>query len=243
MRLTFPTFAPRTTNVEIDGRSVLVNVRKSARARSYRLTLTPKGEVMLTLPHSGRWGEAQAFLHRHQEWLAVRVRRHEERARLEPDDTVLVRGEPHRIRATGRLRGRVEISHDGTEPLLLVPGDAPHLQRRVIDWMKAEARRDFEQRSAHHARTLGVSVRSISIRSQSTRWGSCSSNGNLSYNWRLIAAPPFVLDYVAAHEVAHLVEMNHSPAFWKTVTRTLPDMERGRAWLKANGRELMTLGA
>ena len=90
-----------------------------------------------------------------------------------------------------------------------------------------------------HAARLGVTVKSIRMRSQSTRWGSCSSSGTINYNWRLIMAPPFVLDYVAAHEVAHLVEMNHSAAFWATVKRTLPDMERGRAWLKAHGRALM----
>ncbi|MBI4046492.1 MAG: M48 family metallopeptidase, partial [Devosia nanyangense] len=87
-----------------------------------------------------------------------------------------------------------------------------------------------------------VKVVSISMRSQSTRWGSCSSSGRLNFNWRLVLAPDYVLDYVAAHEVAHLVEMNHSPAFWATVKRTLPDMARGRAWLKAHGRELMAYG-
>ena len=84
-----------------------------------------------------------------------------------------------------------------------------------------------------------VEVRQVRLRSQSSRWGSCSSTGNINYNWRLILAPPHVLDYVAAHEVAHLVEMNHSPAFWATVERALPDMDRGRAWLKAHGRDLM----
>ena len=82
-------------------------------------------------------------------------------------------------------------------------------------------------------------VKAVKMREQRSRWGSCSSSGNINYNWRLIMAPPFVLDYVAAHEVAHLVEMNHSAAFWATVKRTLPDMERGRAWLKAHGRKLM----
>ena len=80
------------------------------------------------------------------------------------------------------------------------------------------------------------------MRSQSTRWGSCSTTGRLNFNWRLVLAPPFVLDYVAAHEVAHLVEMNHSDAFWRVVEKTLPDMERGREWLRVNGRELMVYG-
>jgi predicted metal-dependent hydrolase len=112
-----------------------------------------------------------------------------------------------------------------------------------VDWLKGEAARELKLRSAYHAARLGVEVRSITMRDQASRWGSCSSRGSLNYNWRLILAPPFVLDYVAAHEVAHLVEMNHSAAFWATVKRTLPDMERGRAWLKAHGRELMAFRA
>jgi len=87
-----------------------------------------------------------------------------------------------------------------------------------------------------------VTVKAISMRSQSTRWGSCSSTGKLNFNWRLILAPPYVLDYVAAHEVAHLVQMNHSTAFWRTVEKALPTMARGRDWLKEHGRELMVYG-
>jgi hypothetical protein len=90
---------------------------------------------------------------------------------------------------------------------------------------------------------LGVAVRRVSIRDQASRWGSCSSAGVLSYSWRLILAPPFVLDYLAAHEVAHLVEMNHSPRFWRAVMRICPDTRRAKAWLDANGAELHRYGA
>jgi len=95
---------------------------------------------------------------------------------------------------------------------------------------------------AHYAAILEVYPKGITIRGQSSRWGSCSSAGRLNFNWRLVLAPPFVLEYVAAHEVAHLVEMNHSPAFWAQVSRALPDMDRGRNWLKAHGHQLMSYG-
>lgn len=116
------------------------------------------------------------------------------------------------------------------------------MARRLKDWLKKQALIDLKLASATHAQRLGVQTGTISIRSQSTRWGSCSSLGSLSYNWRLILAPPFVLDYVAAHEVAHICEMNHSPAFWSKVEQTLPDMERGRTWLKTHGTQLMGYG-
>ena len=97
-------------------------------------------------------------------------------------------------------------------------------------------------RRRQHAATLGVRVRRISIRDQSSRWGSCTSAGSLSFSWRLILAPPFVLDYLAAHEVAHLVEMNHSPRFWRVVGRICPSMERAKKWLDASGNDLHRYG-
>jgi predicted metal-dependent hydrolase len=156
---------------------------------------------------------------------------------------VPLRGVDHEILATGSLRGHVEAQVADGRAVLRVPGETGHLERRIIDFLRAEARRDIVARTAVHASRLGVTVKAITLRGQATRWGSCSSTGRLSYNWRLIAAPPYVLDYVCAHEVAHLVEMNHSEAFWATVERTLPDYRHGKAWLRTHGRALMALGA
>ena len=229
---------PAVTHVECDGRTVAVAVRLSRRARSFRLSLPATGPV-LTLPEQARWADAEAFLHRHRHWLAARLPRAARAQRLEAGIHLPLRGTPHLIVSAGTVRGRVERLETEDGPVLSVPGDPRHQPRRLYDWLRAEALADLNRRSLVHARTLGVAVRQVRLRSQSSRWGSCSSTGNISYNWRLVLAPPHVLDYVAAHEVAHLVEMNHSPAFWATVERALPDMARGRAWLKAHGRELM----
>ena len=233
---------PASTLVTIDGEAVSVTVRVNARARSYRLSLPHSGGPLLTLPPHGKWSEAEAFLLRHHNWLAARIKRAPKAASFSDGGVVPLRGVDHRIITTGKLRGRVERAEDDGEMVLLVPGDPAHQARRLTDWFKDEAHADLSARSAFHAARLGVSVKSIKMRSQASRWGSCSSSGNINYNWRLVLAPPFVLDYVAAHEVAHLVEMNHSAAFWATVTRTLPEMEKGRAWLKAHGRQLMAHG-
>jgi predicted metal-dependent hydrolase len=233
---------PASTIIDVDGVPVTVTVRVNARSKSYRLSLPHRGGPVLTLPPGSRWAEAEAFLQRHGTWLAVRLQRKPAVDGWVDGGTVPLRGLPHRIVATGKLRGRVELNAAEGEPALLVPGAPPHLRRRLSDWLKGEAERDLAACTAIHAERLGVTVTAIKLREQKSRWGSCSSSGNINYNWRLILAPPFVLDYVTAHEVAHLVEMNHSPAFWATVKRTLPDMERGRAWLKAHGREVMALG-
>jgi predicted metal-dependent hydrolase len=231
---------PETAEARIDGWAVSVDVRVSARARNYRLSIPHKGAPVLTIPRYGRWSEAQAFLDRQAGWLLAKVNRAPAAAPFADGSSVPLRGVPHTIAATGKLRGTVLADAART---LWTPGAPEHLPRRLTDWFKTEAQRDLEERVAVHATALGVKVVSLKLRSQSSRWGSCSANGKLNFNWRLVLAPPFVLDYVAAHEVAHLVEMNHSPAFWSTVKKTLPDMERGRAWLKAHGRELMTYGA
>jgi predicted metal-dependent hydrolase len=233
---------PASTTIEIDGAPVTVTVRVNARARSYRLSIPHSGGPLLTLPPHGKWVEAEAFLARHRNWLAARIRRAPEATSFADGGTVPLRGVDHRIVGTGRVRGRVEVAEMDGETVVLVPGDIAHQARRLTDWLKEQAQADLAARTAIHAARLGVTVKSVRMRSQSSRWGSCSSSGNINYNWRLVLAPPFVLDYVAAHEVAHLVEMNHSAAFWATVKRTLPDMEKGRAWLKAHGRQLMVYG-
>ena len=233
---------PPATEVRIDGESIAVEVKVSSRAKSYRLSLPHGGGPLLTVPKFGRWAEAKAFLDRHTPWLATRLEKSVKPVAFVRGAIVPLRGVNHRIVPTGRVRGIVEVGeHDG-ELALLVPGAPEHRARRLTDWLKLEAQRDLERRVKVHAGRLGVAVKSISMRSQSTRWGSCSSSGKLNFNWRLILAPPFVLDYVAAHEVAHLVEMNHSPAFWDVVETALPTMARGRDWLKVHGRELMVYG-
>jgi predicted metal-dependent hydrolase len=233
---------PASTSIEIDGVRVPIVVRVNARARSYRLSIPHSGGPVLTLPPHGKWPEAEAFLLRHRNWLAARIQRAPTASRFTHGGVVPLRGVDHRIIGTGKLRGRVEIGDDDGAKVLLVPGEAAHQARRLTDWFKQEAQADLVARTAIHAANLGVTVKAVRLRSQASRWGSCSSLGNINYNWRLVLAPPFVLDYVAAHEVAHLLEMNHSPAFWAVVKRTLPEMEKGRAWLKAHGRQLMAHG-
>lgn len=233
---------PPAAEVQIGGETIRVAVKVSTRAKSYRLSVPNGASPLLTVPKFGRWGEAKAFLDRHTLWLAERLETAAKPVSFVRGAVIPLRGVYHRIVPTGRVRGVVEVGEHEGEMALLVPGETEHRARRLTDWLKGEALRELEKRCKHHAANLGVEVKSISMRSQSTRWGSCSSTGKLNFNWRLILAPPFVLDYVAAHEVAHLIEMNHSQDFWDVVTRTLPTMDRGREWLRVHGRELMVYG-
>jgi predicted metal-dependent hydrolase len=128
------------------------------------------------------------------------------------------------------------------ERLLCVAGRAPHINRRVGDFLRREAKHDLQAASRRYAEALGLTFQRVTVRDQSSRWGSCSTTGMLSFSWRLILAPSRVLDYLAAHEVAHLVEMNHSPKFWRLVRRICPDHETAKAWLDAHGADLHRYG-
>ena len=133
-------------------------------------------------------------------------------------------------------------TRDSGEKILCVAGGVEFTDRRVHDFLKREARKELHKAAQAYADALGVRVKRVSIRDQSSRWGSCTSAGSLSFSWRLILAPPFVLDYLAAHEGAHLEELNHSPRFWRLVKRLYPDFERAKAWLDAHGTELHRYG-
>jgi len=166
---------PPAAEVRIAGESVAVAVKVSVRARSYRLSLPHGGQPLLTVPKFGRWAEAKAFLDRHTPWLAERLESSVKPVAFVRGAIVPLRGVNHRIVPTGRVRGVVEVGeHDG-ERALLVPGEPAHRARRLIDWLKIEAQADLEKRCRMHAATLGVTVKSISMRSQATRWGSCST--------------------------------------------------------------------
>jgi predicted metal-dependent hydrolase len=200
-------------------------------------------EVVLTMPPRGSLKEARAFAQRHGGWIAARLRRLPQAAPFAPGADVPLRGVSHRIAHRPLARGTVwtEIGDDGAH-LLCVAGDAAHLARRVRDYLKRAAKHDLEAACRRYAADIGVGIKRVSVRDQTSRWGSCSTTGVLSFSWRLILAPPFVLDYLAAHEVAHLVEMNHSRRFWRVLARLCPAMQRAKVWLDVHGTDLHRYG-
>jgi predicted metal-dependent hydrolase len=235
---------PKTIPVVFDQAIYLVRMRRHRQARRYTLRIqAATREVVLTMPPRGSLKEAKAFAQKHGGWIAARLRRLPEAAPFAHGECVPLRGHKHSIVHRRGVRGTVwiEIGDDGDRSIC-VAGEAPHVDRRVTDFLKREAKSDLETASRNFAQKLGVKVKRVSVRDQSSRWGSCSTTGVLSYSWRLILAPTFVLDYLAAHEVAHLVEMNHSRKFWRIVDRLCPDTKRARAWLDVHGTDLHRYG-
>jgi predicted metal-dependent hydrolase len=236
---------PQTIEIVFEQGIYPVQLRRHPQARRYTLRIqAATREAILTVPKRGNLKEAKAFAQKNGAWIAARLSRLPEGVSLCHGATVPLRGVPHRIEHRRGARGTVwvECGDDGAN-LLCVAGDAPHVERRLIDFFRREAKRDLERASRTYASKLGVAIRRITVRDQTSRWGSCSTTGVLSYSWRLVLAPPFVLEYLAAHEVAHLVEMNHSRRFWRLLLGMNPDVHRAKSWLDAHGAELHRYGS
>lgn len=222
----------------------LVRLRRHRQARRYTLRIqAATREVVLTMPPRGTLREAREFADKHGGWIAGRLTRLPKAAPFAHGTVLPLRGLAHRIVHRRSQRGTVwtELAEDG-ERLLCVAGEVPHMERRIADFLRHEAKRDLEAAARRYAERVGVRLRRVTIRDQSSRWGSCSTTGALSFSWRLILAPRHVLDYLAAHEVAHLIEMNHSPRFWRLLERMCPDMHRAKLWLDVHGTDLHRYG-
>jgi predicted metal-dependent hydrolase len=234
---------PQLIEIAFDGAIYPVELRRHARATRYTLRVQATNRaITLTMPMRGSVREAKAFAERNGGWIAARLKRLPQAIPFADRLEFPLRGTPHRIVHRAGARGTVWTETGSGMPLLIVAGDRAHLARRVRDFLKREAKRDLDAASRRYAAQLGVAIKRISIRDQSSRWGSCTAAGVLSYSWRLILSPPHVLDYLAAHEVAHLIEMNHSRRFWRVVERICPDWERAKAWLNTQGTALHRYG-
>ena len=235
---------PQLIEIVFDGAVYPVELRRHRQARRYTLRVQAANRaIVLTMPMRGSLRDAVTFAERSGAWIAARLKRLPQPIPFADGLELPLRGVPHRIVHRPGARGTVWTEDSGTGPLICVAGNKAHLARRVRDFLKREAKADLDAASRHYAGLLGVTLKRIVVRDQTSRWGSCTAAGVLSYSWRLILTPPYVLDYLAAHEVAHLVEMNHSRRFWRVVARICPLWERAKGWLSAQGNALHRYGA
>ncbi len=215
---------------------VEITLRRSARARRFSLRVSQlDGRVTLSMPQCARDVEAMDFARAHETWLRAALARR-------PAHRPVVLGQ--QIPVEGRLLTLTQGPGRSTRldgDSLLIPGDPAQAAARTAAYLKTLARDRLAAASDHYATLLGRKVTRLTLRDTRSRWGSCAHDGALMYSWRLIMAPPAVLTYVAAHEVAHMVEMNHSQAFWSVVTRLYPGWQAQRAWLHAQGKDLHAL--
>ncbi|MGQ3675013.1 M48 family metallopeptidase [Xanthobacter sp. TB0139] len=237
-----PASLSESLELDLGGENVPVRIRRNGQAR--KLTLRVRAatrDVMLTAPPHVSLAFITDFANRNREWVRTRLSRLPDVVPFVAGAMVPLRGVPHRIIHEPDKRGTVWRG-EMNGPTLHVAGEEPHIARRIGDFLKREARQDLVEAVGRHAAALEVKIGRITLRDTASRWGSCSSRGDLSFSWRLILAPPSVLDYLAAHEVAHRLELNHSPHFWRLVEQIFPAREEAEAWLRVHGASLHRYG-
>lgn len=216
-----------------------VRWNRSARARRVSLRIDARaGEVVVTLPMRAGRRAGMALLTTHAAWVMQRLAALSPPVELTDGAEVPLGGRPHAIRHDPAARGGAFLEGE----TIVVTGRPEFHARRVKDFLRAEAGRRIARLAEGHAATLDVKVRAIRLKDTNSRWGSCAPDGTLAFSWRLVMAPDLVLDYVVAHEVAHLRELNHSARFWAHVERLTPHREAAQDWLRANGPALLRVG-
>lgn len=225
-------------SVDLGGDIVPVTVRRNRQAKRLILRVDrATGEVKLTIPHYVGNRTATKFIEKQRDWLV------QERAALDLAKTLgsggllLYLGDEHELVFTD-ARPRTIVRADGQ---IRIGGPADLAPKRLENWLRRKAKEMLTERATVHADTLGVGFSRVSIGDMKSRWGSCSSRGTLRFSWRLLMAPYDVMDYVAAHEVAHLREMNHSDRFWAEVAKCVPEHKSLRRWLKTEGNALFKI--
>ncbi len=237
-----PRRAAPPTILALAERDVPLRVRESARARRITLRIDAAAEAIeLVLPKRVSLAAGLRFLDSRRDWVAANLAEMPERVVFADGAIVPVLGVPHRIRHLGERSPGVRIVAIEAGEIRVV-GAAPHVARRVRDHLIVLARQELSRRARALAARIDWRVTRISVRDTRSRWGSCSADGALAFSWRLILAPEAVLDYVVAHEVAHLAEMNHGPRFWRLVETLAPDAAGQRAWLSRNRARLLRYG-
>ncbi len=212
---------------------ITVDLRRSTRARRLSLRVSRlDGKVSLTVPPRATEREALAFLTERESWLRGHLDQVAGPMPVAFGQSIPFRGEPLLLEQGDVRRPRL------MDDRLILPAGLQKIGPKVQAFLKHHARDVLADRSDTYASAIGRSYTRLSLRDTRSRWGSCTSQGGLMYSWRLIMAPPEVLDYVAAHEVAHLAEMNHSPAFWAVVADLMPDYKPRRKWLRDHGSSL-----
>jgi len=229
------------SSLSLMGGAVPVRVSTHPRARRMALRIDPQGEAVdLVLPPRSSLTRALAFFEDNRRWLERRLAALPPRTAFADGTLVPFLGVPHLIRHVPESFGRGAVWIEAAE--IRVTGERAHLPRRVRDHLREQARRELNRRARALADLVDRKVVRVSVRDTRTRWGSCSAAGNLCFSWRLIFAPEEVLHYVVAHEVAHLVHMNHGKRFWRLVERLAPSAERQRLWLNRNRAQLLRIG-
>ena len=212
-----------------------IEVIRNKRQRTLRLRIDPKtGQPQISIPWLCPTFMAKSFVQKHLIWIKKNMEQTPQKQTFVPQMKITLLGKPVTLIHNPDLKRATHIDGD----TLVVGGESSFFHRRVKDFIKKELKNYITDKAHTFATQQNKKIKSVTVRDTFSRWGSCSSTGGLSFSWRLALAPAFVLDYVIAHEVAHLVHMDHSVFFWQTVKQMYPESARAKRWLKENGKFL-----
>jgi hypothetical protein len=234
------------TTITLEGRSFTCSLRFSHRRRSLQIRVSRPDFLELAAPTGMSWSQIQQLVETKRVWVLRQVRRLEAvaanpaNASLTHGATLLYRGQPHTLLLLADAAGRPNVTYSACNiavhlPELVGEDNDPAVWQSLKQWYLEQSHQQLLERTRYWSAQIGVRPARISLRDQKTRWGSCSSRGTVSFNWRIIMAPPAVLDYLVVHELCHMLHPNHSPAYWREVARWIPDCREQRRWLKQNG--------
>jgi predicted metal-dependent hydrolase len=230
--------------LEVAGCPVRLKVDRRARRISLRVDAA-SGEVIATAPSPRRLNEAVQFASQRALWIGQAMARLPTPQAFAPGETIEILGRACQLQASAGRRGSEIV--EGEELRLVAAGEGEAFGRAVERALRREALEALRERTDFHSRALGQPLPKVGIMDARSRWGSCRPAGrgriaSIRYSWRLVLAPYWVADYVAAHECAHLIHPDHSPRFWAEVKGLFPDVKSARAWLRANGPRLHAAG-
>lgn len=231
--------SPEPFAVEGPDGPIRIEIKPSKTARRMILRIAPSAPVaIVTVPRGLGRAAVEDFVCSRAQWIAEGLRRAGPTVTVVEGAIIPLRDIHHTVRLDPEARGAVRIGREADADILRIPGPESGYDRKLRTYLKKQAKADLEAAVARHAAAVGERASRVTVRDTRSRWGSCSASRQLSFSWRLVLAPPSVLNYVAAHEVAHLREMHHGPAFWALVDRLVDDRAAAQTWLKANGQRL-----
>ncbi len=224
------------THETADGLEIQIALRPNSRARRLSLRYDAiAGQMRLSFPTRISITKLQSFVASHEDWILKQLQKHPDKQNLQHGDEIQILGQTYQIyHHADRLRGLTEC----IENEIHIYGEASQINRKLTQYLKKQAKEEIQKRAHDKAAHINKKVGTVSIKDTRSRWGSCSSEGNLSFSWRLIMAPDDVFDYVIAHEVAHLQHMDHSSDFWALCDQLTPNMVMAKNWLKHHSQPL-----
>lgn len=212
-----------------------IKIIKSPSAKRLTLRIDAKDRIpVLSIPSRCSSAKAVDFVNQHRNWIEENMAKIPVAKAFEDEEAISILGKIYTIKHSPLSRRGVYSEGD----FLYVSGAKEFLHRRICDYIKKTAKKEFLKISQQLAQKIGCHVKSVSIKDTKSRWGSCSTLDNINYNWRIALAPDFVIYYLMAHEVSHLKHPDHSKSFWQCVKNLDPRCGEGRLWLKTRGKEL-----